>query len=203
MSNKHWIEINQFNFQEPIALRRKFCIMHANLWHCPISHTLWITTEDSIQPNQMHYLCVCICVSKSEASEAKGLKQHSRCQLCIETMVGTLSQSSTYLNQFVPVKYTQVSHAYSKRDHICLFCRSLPLFISSFRYAGVPQSISLRLKLSYLWYGDRTGRNLTQFLQGLVLELLKSVFKVAYAHGWEFLPWHLRLKTRDGNQVEL
>lgn len=31
MSNKHWIEINQFNFQKLIALSRKFCIMHANL----------------------------------------------------------------------------------------------------------------------------------------------------------------------------
>lgn len=55
-----------------------------------------------------------------------------------------------------------------------------PVYFPSFKYALVSQSISLRLKLSYLWYGDGTGKNLTQFLQGLVLELLRTVFKVAY-----------------------
>ena len=54
------------------------------------------------------------------------------------------------------------------------------LYFPSFRYVPVSQSMSLRLKLSYLWYGDRIGKNLTQFLQGLVLELLKSVFEVPY-----------------------
>ena len=96
-------------------------------------------------------------------------------------MVGTLSWNRTYLNQFVPVKYTQVSNAYWRRDHICLLlCKSVPVYFPSFKYALVFQSISLRLKLSYLWYGDRIGKNLTQFLQGLVLEVLGSVFKVAY-----------------------
>lgn len=58
--------------------------------------------------------------------------------------------------------------------------KAVPAYFPSFKYALASPSISLRLKLSYLWYGDRTGKNLTQFLQGLGLGLLKSVFKVAY-----------------------
>lgn len=61
------------------------------------------------------------------------------------------------------------------------FCASLSLFIfPSLSMPWCPRVFPLRLKLSYLWYGDRIGKNLTQFLQGLVLEVLRSVFKVAY-----------------------
>lgn len=161
--------------------------------------TLWITTENfnPTQPNAL-YMHVYMCV-KIWSLWTKGLKQCSRCQLWTKTMVGTLNHNITYLNQFVPVKYTQASNVYSKRDHICLFCGRLSLFVfPPFKYAPVSQSMSLRLKLSYLWYGDRIGKNLTQFLQGLVLELLKIVFKVAYK--WmRIFAWYLRLKTRDGN----
>lgn len=143
----------------------------------------------------MHYICMHICVWKSEASETKGLEQRSRCQLCSKTMVGTLNRNITYLNQLVPVKCTQVSNVYSTRDHICLFRGRLSLFIfPPSSMPPYPQVMSLRLNLSYLWYRDSIRKNLTQFLRGLVLELLKSIFKVAYK--WvRILARYLRLKT--------
>lgn len=58
--------------------------------------------------------------------------------------------------------------------------KTVPAYFPSFKYAPASQSMALKLKLRYPWYGDRIGKNLTQFLQGLVLELLKSVLNVAY-----------------------
>lgn len=84
---------------------------------------------------------------------------------------------------------------YSTRDHICLFRGRLSLFIfPPSSMPQYPQVMFLRLNLSYLWYRDSIRKNLTQFLRGLVLELLKSIFKVAYKRV-RILARYLRLKT--------
>lgn len=68
-----------------------------------------------------------------------------------------------------------------ERPHMSSSVQVRPCFFSpSLSMPWCPRVFPLRLKLSYLWYGDRIGKNLTQFLQGLVLEVLRSVFKVAY-----------------------
>lgn len=58
--------------------------------------------------------------------------------------------------------------------------KTVPVYFPSFKVClGIPK-YGLKTEARYLWYWDRTGKNLTQFLQGLVLKLLKSVFNVAY-----------------------
>lgn len=76
--------------------------------------------------------------------------------------------------------HSNIKCLFEERPHMPFLWKMVSVYFPSFKYAPVSQSISLRLKLSYLWFGDSIGKNLTQFLQGLVLELLKSVFTVAY-----------------------
>ena len=151
--------------------------MHTTLLlHYPISQTLWIITEyfNPTQPNTLH-TCLYMYVKKLEPPRQKVLSNIANVNFAPRNAGNPKSEYYILKLTCSCEIHWSIKCLFNEIPYMSFLWMTVPIYLPFSKYDLVSPKIYLRLKPSYLWDGERIGKNLTQFFQELFLNSWKCI----------------------------